>query len=114
MMVRRIIAAAFGLVLAAPIVSLAQDATDASAQHRGINARQQRQAARIRDGRQDGELTRGELNRLRGDEAAIRAEERVYRRSGDGLNRAERRDLERDLNRTSREIYRDKHNNRDR
>jgi hypothetical protein len=112
MVVRRIIAAAFGLVLAAPIVSLAQDTTDASAHHRGINAREQRQTARIRDGRQDGELTRGELNRLRADEAAIRAEERVYRRSGDGLNRWERRDLERDLNRTSREIYRDKHNDR--
>lgn len=114
MMVQRIVAAAFGLVLAAPLVSWAQDATDASAHRRGINARQERQAARIRDGRQDGELTRGELNRLRADEAAIRAEERVYRRSGDGLNRSERRDLERDLNRTSREIYRDKHNNRNR
>ena len=114
MVVRRIIATAFGLVLAAPLVLLAQDATDAPAHHRGINAREQRQAARIRDGRQDGELTPGELNRLRADEAAIRAEERVYRRSGDGLNRSERRDLERDLNRTSREIYRDKHNNRDR
>lgn len=114
MVVRRIIAAAFGLVLAAPIVSLAQDATDTAAHHRGINARQERQAARIRDGRQDGELTRGELNRLRADEAAVRAEERVYRRSGDGLSQGERRDLERDLNRTSREIYRDKHNNRDR
>lgn len=113
-MVRRIIAAVFGLVLAAPMVSQAQDATDASAPHRGINAREQRQAARIRDGRQDGDLTRGELNRLRADEAAVRAEERVYRRSGDGLNRWERRDLQRDLNRTNREIYRDKHNNRDR
>jgi hypothetical protein len=113
MLIRRIIAAAFGLVLAAPIIAFAQDVTDASAHHRaGINARERRQAARIKDGRQDGELTRGELDRLRGDEAAIRAEERVYRRSGDGLNRAERRDLQRDLNRTSREIYRAKHNNR--
>ena len=113
MLIRRIIAAAFGLVLAAPVFTFAQDVTDASAHHRpGINARERRQAARIRDGRRDGELTRGELDRLRGDEAAIRAEERVYRRSGDGLNRAERRDLQRDLNRTSREIYRAKHNRR--
>jgi hypothetical protein len=29
------------------------------------------------------------------------------------LNRQERRDLQRDLNRTSREIYRAKHNNRE-
>jgi len=76
-----------------------------------INARQHRQAERIADGREDGQLTRGELDRLRADEAAVRAKERVYRRS-DGLNRAERRDLEHDLNQTSREIYRDRHNQR--
>ena len=79
-----------------------------------INAREHRQALRIREGVKDGEITRGELDRLRADEAAIRAEERVYRRSGNGLNRAERRDLEQDLNRTSREIYRAKHNQRTR
>ncbi len=79
----------------------------------GVNARQQRQAGRIRDGIKDDSLTRGELNRLRGDEAAIRAEERIYRRSGDGLNRREFRDLQRDLNQTSREIYRFKHNDRE-
>jgi hypothetical protein len=78
----------------------------------GINVRERRQAARIKDGVEDRQLTRRELDKLRADEAAIRAEERVYRRSGSGLNRWERRDLEHDLNRTSREIYRAKHNNR--
>lgn len=112
MLVRRIVAVAFGLVLAAPLCALAQDQAPAQ-RPRGINAREHRQVQRIRDGRQGDELTRGELNRLRADEAAIRAEERVYRHSGDGLNRAERRDLQRDLNRTSREIYRAKHNNRE-
>ena len=112
MLVRRIVAVAFGLVLAGPLCAFAQD--QAAAQRpRGINAREHRQVQRIRDGRQNDELTRGELNRLRADEAAIRAEERVYRQSGDGLNRFERRDLQRDLNRTSREIYRAKHNNRE-
>ena len=111
MLVRRIVAIAFGIALAGPLCAFAQDQAPAP-QERGINARQHRQMRRIRDGRQDGDLTRGELDRLRGDEAAIRAEERVYRRSGDGLNRSERRDLQRDLNRTSREIYRAKHNNR--
>jgi len=111
--VRPIIAAVFGLVLAAPMIASAQDASDASARHRaGINVRERHQAARIREGRQDDQITRGEFNRLRADEAAIRAEERVYRRSGDGLNRSERRDLQRDLNRTSREIYRFRHNDR--
>ena len=115
MCVRPLIAAVFGLVLAAPSIAFAQNdmANDASAHHRaGINARERRQAARIREGRQDDQITRRELNRLRADEAGIRAEERVYRRSGDGLNRRERRDLQRDLNRTSREIYRARHNDR--
>jgi hypothetical protein len=113
MCVRPLIAAVFGLVLAAPMITSAQDVNDASAHHRvGINGRERRQAARIREGRQDDQITRGELNRLRADEAAIRAEERLYRRSGDGLNRWERRDLQRDLNRTSREIYRARHNGR--
>lgn len=112
MLVRRIVAVAFGLVLAGPSCAFAQDQAPAP-RPRGINAREHRQVQRIRDGRQNDELTRRELNRLRGDEAAIRAEERVYRQSGDGLNRWERRDLQRDLNRTSREIYRAKHNNRE-
>ena len=112
MLVRRIIAVTFGFVLAGPLCAFAQD--QAAAQRpRGVNAREHRQVQRIRDGRQDDELTRGELNRLRADEAAIRAEERVYRRSGDGLNRRERRDLQRDLNQTNREIYRAKHNDRE-
>jgi hypothetical protein len=57
---------------------------------------------------------KGEANRLRADEAAVRAEERVYRKSGDGLSPAERKDLEKDLSKNSREIYRAKHNDRSR
>ena len=78
----------------------------------GINAREHRQAERIKAGVKDNDITRAELNRLRADEAAIRAEERLYRRSGDGLSKAEIKDLEKGLNKTSREIYRAKHNNR--
>jgi hypothetical protein len=109
-MIGRFIAVAVvGLALLVPAVSTAAG----NGNHpRSVNARQHRQAARVRDGVEDGQLTRGERNRIRGDEAAIRAEERVYRRSGGGLNRAEQRDLQHDLNRTSREIYRDKHNDR--
>ena len=113
MLGRRIVAVMFGLALIAPVGVFAQGRMQASDyRNRGINAREHRQALRIRDGREDHELTRRELNRLRADEASIRAEERVYRRSGDGLSRWERRDLQRDLTRTSREIYRAKHNNR--
>jgi hypothetical protein len=105
---RTIASIALGSVLAAPAVTGAEPARRPG----NINAREHRQSARIRDGVRDGTTDRRELDRLRGDEAAIRAEERVYRRSGGGLNHVERRDLERDLNRTSREIYRAKHNGR--
>jgi hypothetical protein len=108
MSIRILVIAVLGLGLFAP-----RAFAQTPAHHpRGINAREARQTARIRNGVQNQELTKGELDRLRGDEAAIRAEERVYRRSGNGLSPAERRDLEKDLNRTSREIYRDKHNHR--
>lgn len=107
---RFIAASVVGLAL---LVPAAASAADGARKHpRSVNARQHRQAARIKDGVKDGEISKGELDRLKGDEAAIRAEERVYRRSGDGLSRAERRDLQKDLNKTSREIRRAKHNDR--
>lgn len=99
------------IVLGGALTAAAASAAPAQRPH-SINHRQNRQAERIRDGREDGQLTRGERDRVRGDEAAIRAEERVYRRSGGGLDRAERKDLQKDLNKTSREIYRAKHNDR--
>jgi hypothetical protein len=79
---------------------------------RGINARQQHQTERIKDGVKNDELTRGEVDKLKADEAGVRAEERVFRNSGDGLNKAERKDLEKDLDKTSKQIYKLKHNDR--
>ena len=111
-MPRRVAAVAIVIAFAAPVSSYAQSASTRH-QPRGINAREHQQAQRIKDGVKDKELTKAELDRLRADEAAIRAKERVYRQSGDGLNRAERRDLERDLDKTSREIHRAKHNRRE-
>jgi hypothetical protein len=108
---RYVAAAAIGIVFTMPTLSSYGDDSN-GARPRGIDTRQHRQAARIGAGVRSGEVTRGELNRVRADEAALRAEERIYRRSGNGLNRWERRDLQRDLNRTSREIYRTKHNDR--
>ena len=102
------ILAALSLGLLATVAS----AQTPSHQPKGINAREHRQAARIKDGVADKELTKAELDRLHANEAAVRAEERVYRQSGNGLNKAETKILERDLNKTSREIYRAKHNQR--
>jgi hypothetical protein len=106
---------AFLLTLALASPALAQETTttsDPSHPRMGINARERRQHARIKDGKEDGQLTKAELDKLRADEAAIRAEEKVYRKSGGGLNKRERKDLQKDLNKTSREIHRAKHNQR--
>ena len=105
-----IISTVAGILL---VASMSGTAVAAPAQHpRGVNAREHRQTERIKQGVKGDEVTRAELDKLRADEAAVRAEERVYRQSGDGLTKRETRDLERDLNQTSREIYRAKHNHR--
>jgi hypothetical protein len=101
-----------GLVIGCAVLGVAAGADAGPRQSRGINAREHRQAQRIHQGVDSGEITPAEKDRLKADEAAVRAEERVYRQSGDGLNARERRDLEKDLNKTSREIYRAKHNDR--
>jgi hypothetical protein len=111
MTTRTVLATALGLALCAS-PALAAGAPGGKGKPMGINAREHRQTERIKDGVKNDELTQGERDKLRGDEAAIRAEERVFRNSGDGLNNTEKKDLEKDLNKTSREIYRDKHNNR--
>jgi hypothetical protein len=90
----------------AVILALAVPAVAAPAPQ-GVNKREHREAQRIREGWRDGSLTRAERHRLVAEQAGIRAEERVYRRNG--LNAAERKDLQRDLNRASRDIYRQKH-----
>ena len=73
-----------------------------------IDRRQHRQRARVDAGVRSGELTQFEASRLRAEQAALRGEERLYRRTGGGLAAWERRDLRRDLNRTSRDIRRQK------
>jgi predicted carbohydrate-binding protein with CBM5 and CBM33 domain len=110
----------FKRVLVLTILGIGMSAASAQAQPavqhhpRSINARQHHQAARIRDGIRDGSLTRAEATRLRAEAAALRAEERRYRRTGPGLTRWEARDLQRDLNRTNRDIRRTRHNARKR
>ena len=86
-------------------------ASIASAQE--INQRLENQRDRIQAGIKDDQLTKGEATRLKADDAAIRAEERVDRKANDGkLTRAERKQLNRQLNRTSRQIHRARHNDR--
>ena len=84
------------------------------AQADSVNRREHRQGERIQQGLRSDELTRREAARLRAEQAGVRAEERRYRRTGTGLSPWERRDLQRDLNRTSRDLYRQKHDGQSR
>jgi hypothetical protein len=85
-----------------------------AARRRSINEVQHRQRHRVHANVAAGNLTAREVNRLLGEQAAIRAEERVYRRSGDELSRWERHDLRRDLRAASRHIYRQSHDRQSR
>jgi hypothetical protein len=114
MRIRTVLAAVLtlGILGSTASTALAQTAGRNTAPRAGVNARQVRQHARIRDGVKDGSLTRAETLRLRREQTALRREEGAYRRSGSGLTRFERRDLQRDLNTTNRQIRRMKHNGR--
>lgn len=79
----------------------------------GVNARQERQEDRIRQGVRSGELTRRETRRLVETQRDIRQLERAYKSDG-RLTRAERRDLHREQNQASRQIYRQKHDAQER
>jgi len=79
----------------------------------GIDARQHRQQARIAEGVRSGELTPAETRRLEREQRRIRREERRYMADGK-LTAPERADLQHDLNRSSRHIYNEKHDNQHR
>jgi hypothetical protein len=85
----------------------------ASAQTRTpvVNHREHRQAARINQGVRSGELTRSETHHLRNDEKHIRNQKMAYKSTGH-VTAAERARLRREESRTSRAIYRKKHNRR--
>jgi hypothetical protein len=76
-----------------------------------INHRQHNQNRRINQGVRSGELTRNEAHHLRRDERHIAMDKRIAKANGH-VSRAERQHLRREQNRTSRAIYRDKHNGR--
>ena len=89
-------------------------AVAASAQNRwNINGRERHQQQRIYNGVRSGELTRRETYRLEREQVRINQQEARFRRSGDGLSPSERLRLEREQNRASRDIYRQKHDRQD-
>jgi hypothetical protein len=78
-----------------------------------VGKRAENQQDRIAQGTKSGQLTAGEASRLEGREAAINKEVRTDRTANGGkLTGAEKAQVNRQQNRTSRAIYRDKHNGR--
>ncbi len=89
--------------------------TLAQGKHRpnSINNRQQNQRQRIGQGLRSGELTARETARLAREQVQIGRMENRFRESGEGLNARERARLQRELNQSSRHIYRQKHDQQD-
>ena len=76
-----------------------------------VNERQHDQQARIAQGVANGSMTGHETAKVEGQEAAIHHEVRTERQANGGkLTPAERAQVNRQQNHTSREIFRDKHN----
>ena len=96
-----------GAVLCAILLPAASQA----APQQTINQRERNQQERINQGIQSGQLTRKEASKLESQEAKIRVNERYDKKDGK-LTPAERTKLQKQLNTTSRSIYRDKHNNK--
>lgn len=80
----------------------------AQTQSPAVDQRQQRQERRIQQGIQSGQLTSQEAARLQAEQTRIRNEEAAMKADGK-LDPAERRELQRDLNRSSRHIAKEKH-----
>ena len=78
-----------------------------------VGKRAENQQDRIAQGVKSGQLTAGEAAHLEGREAAINHEVKTDRAANGGkLTPAERQQINRQQNRTSKAIYRDKHNGR--
>ena len=76
-----------------------------------VNERQRNQQKRIGEGVENGSLTAGETAHLEKQEAAIHHEVKTDRKANGGtLTAQERRQVNRQQNRESKRIYKDKHN----
>lgn len=88
---------------------------DATKKPLTIQQRKHHQQARIREGVKSGELTKGEAKHIEKQEHALNKEEHQMRKADGGkLTAADRAKLNRQQNHLSKEIYKDKHNNKKR
>jgi hypothetical protein len=96
-----------GLMTLAPMVTAS--AAEKPHYRRGIEARQRYQMRRIEQGERSGALTWRESARLERQQGRIERQEDRFRTSGGRFTPAERARIQRELNRESRQIYRQKH-----
>lgn len=94
-------------LLAAMLVAASVPVTAAERERNGVNQRQQNQQQRIQQGVRQGDLTRGETRQLQGQARDIRREEHAFRSDG-RFTPAERHHVQRDLDRQSRDIHRER------
>ena len=78
-----------------------------------VNERQHNQKQRIKQGIQSGELTKREANRLSNQQFKIAKKEAIYKSDG-VFTKKERLDIQTDLNRTSKAIFKQKHDGQSR
>ncbi len=95
-----------------PMTGLAQGAK--CRRYDNFNRREHYQRERIREGIRSGELTRGEAHKLINEQRRIEAYERRSRLDDGRLDWQERQRLDRMLDRSNRDIYREKHDRQDR
>ena len=108
-----VFATCLGAFLAASAASAQTTSTAAQNDRPTINERLENQKDRVQAGTKDDQLTKSERTTLRANDAAVRAKEKVYRKANGGtLTKGEKKQLNRELNRNSKQIYRDRHNNR--
>jgi hypothetical protein len=96
------------VLIVAALAAVASLSALAAERDPGVNHRQHRQERRIEQGVRSGELTHQEAKGLRKEQRSIRREEHAAKADGK-LTGAERKQLHRDLNQASKDIYREKH-----
>ncbi len=97
-----------------PPAAVAQSGPQGRCKPRSINQRQDRQQTRIRQGVRSDELTRREAGKLAAQQAVIATNEAFARRSGGEFTAKERARIQRQQNKASQSIYRQKHDGQDR
>ena len=95
------------------VAGLGQAEAEAGTRDPRVNARQQNQHQRVKQGVRSGELTRRETGALAREQRDIRQLEREYKSDGT-LTRDERIDLHQEQNQASRHIYEQKHDAQER